>query len=291
MSQVTRHKLLFNQITIVGLGLIGGSLGMALKKKRIARRVVGIARRRQTLRRALRLGVIDAGSTDHFKGAEGSELIILAAPPESVVPLAASFIRQLDQRAILTDVASTKVEIVRRIEQLLEKGGGPLEFVGGHPMAGSERSGISAARADLFKGAACVLTRTPRTGSKAVSRVRTLWRSVGSRVEVLSPARHDEWVAQVSQVPHMAAVGLVEATSSGALKIAGTGFRGATRIAQASPELWVQISRTNAKEIVRSVDRLVRELKAIRNAITLNRRKVLLKKLRSAQRKRQRLNP
>lgn len=278
--------LLFRQVTIIGLGLIGGSLGMALKKGKVARRVVGLARRTSTIREAKAKRAIDFGTTQLTKALDSSDLVILATPPKSVVPLATEIAACTSHRLILTDVASTKQQIVQSLEGRLPT---RISFVGGHPMAGSERSGIEAARGDLFEGAVCMLTHTSRTSPTALSRVRALWKAVGSRIEVVSPGRHDEWVAEISHVPHMAAVGLMEATSSGALKMAGTGFSDATRIAQANPKLWEEISQTNRDQITRSLGRLIRELEKLRGLVKGQREKALLKKLRSAQKKRQAL--
>lgn len=282
-------KPLFNQVTIVGLGLIGGSLGMALKRRRLARRVVGLARRPATLRLARAVGAIDRGTTRIAAALEQADLVVLATPPGAVVSLARAVVRRADRRLILTDVASTKAQLVRSIEAEVRRRGSSVAFVGGHPMAGSERSGIGAARPTLFEGAACVLTPTSGTAAAALSKVRSLWRALGARVVEVSPQRHDQLVAQVSQVPHMAAVGLVNAASPEALRLCGTGFSSTTRIAQANPQLWVEISRTNAGWMVRSMDRLLRTLAALRQDVAQGREKRLLKKLRAAQRRRQRL--
>ena len=278
---------LFRQVSIIGLGLIGGSLGMALRRGRVARRVIGFTRREATLRRALAKGAIDDGDTELCPDwLSESDLVVIATPPLTVPRLAREAACLAHRPLIITDVASTKAEIVRALERGLPR---HARFVGAHPMAGSNRSGIEAADAHLFRGAVCVVTPTVRTSSAAAAKVASLWRGVGCRVARMSPDRHDMLVAEVSHLPHLAAAALVQAVSPAAFTLAGNGFRDTTRVAQGDPALWEEICRTNRKEVFSSLNRLIAELKLLRGAVESRRFAVVLRELRAARRRRKSL--
>ena len=255
----------FTRAAIIGVGLIGGSLGMALRARRIAREVVGIARVPETVGVARARGAIDRGTTDPVEGVEGADLVVLATPPELVVPLAQQVLPYLAAGAIVTDVASVKREIVRAVELALDPEQ-RVAFVGGHPMAGNEGRGVAAASADLFEGSVYLITRTPRTDQAAVERVAALARSVGARPMVLYPEAHDRAVARVSHLPYLLAAALMSAAAS-ETAAAGPSFLGATRVAGSPVPMWAQICRLNRREIVEALrafrgklDRLERAL-------------------------------
>lgn len=282
-----KPRILFNQVTIVGLGLIGGSLGMAIRKRHLARRVIGFARHEATIREAKAKGAIDDGDIEFCPDWLGSsDLVVIATPPLTVAPLARKIARLTRHSFILTDVASTKGEIVRAVECVLPS---RIHFVGSHPMAGSERSGVSAADARLFQGAPCVVTPTPRSNRQAVRRVSELWRSVGGQPISLSPVRHDALVAQISHLPHLIAVSLVFTAEADALKLAAGGFADTTRIALSDPALWQEISLTNRREMTKVVDRFIRQLRGVRQLVAQKKAKSLSAHFRSAQRKRRTL--
>ncbi|PIQ81952.1 MAG: prephenate dehydrogenase [Candidatus Omnitrophica bacterium CG11_big_fil_rev_8_21_14_0_20_64_10] len=279
-------KPIFEQVSIIGLGLIGGSLGMALRKNKAARRVIGFARRPLVLRQAKRLGAIDDGDTLLCSDwLSRSDLVVIATPLDTVPGLARRVARMAAGPVIVTDAAGTKGSIVRA----LRRPAGKLIFVGGHPMAGSERSGIAAARADLFRGAACVLTPAAGTPKEAAAKVAALWRSVGARVVVRSAARHDREVARISHLPHLTAVGLIETADPASLKLAGSGFFDTTRIGMASPALWETICLDNRREIVGALDRYLKRMTTLRNQIRRGEGKTLRRRLKSAAAKRKRL--
>lgn len=274
---------MFRRITIVGLGLMGGSLGLALKKRRIAREIIGIARRQSTLKEALRRGAIDWGSTRLSQESLQADLIVLAVPPLSVGEIAKKIARVSKGRLIVTDAASAKGQIVSTLERALPS---RISFVGSHPMAGSERSGIEAARPDLFHPSACIITRTPKTSTQAIKKVSSLWRSVGGRVIVLSPREHDRLVAQISHLPHLTAVALTLAAQRKALPLAAGGFKDATRVALSDPDLWSEICMTNRREITKALDRFLAQLKGFRTLVATGKSNALSRKLLSAQKKR-----
>ena len=242
----------FKQVTIVGLGLIGGSLGMALRRRRLARRVVGLSRTASTVRRAKARGAIDAGTTDPRRAVEDAELVVLASPVDCIVPQARRLSRFMRRGGILTDVGSTKRRIVAGLEGRLPRG---VAFVGAHPLAGSERRGIEHARADLFEGSVCLVTATGRTDRQALARVVGLWKPLVRRVLVMDPARHDRRLAAVSHLPHVAAFCLVEAADHGARSIAPRSFLEATRVAKSDPDLWDDILLSNRTALLASMTR------------------------------------
>lgn len=256
---------LFRQVSIVGLGLIGGSLGLALREGRVARTVIGFSRRASTVSRAVRRGVIDDGDTALCPNwLEASDLVVIATPPVAVVKTAARIARRVEGPAVLTDVAGIKVRIVRELERLLPA---HVRFVGGHPMAGSERSGIEAARLGLFEGALCLLTPTRRTDRAALARVRRLWRAVGSRPVTLTPQAHDACAAQISHMPHLAASAMALAPEAEALRFAATGFRDMTRLAMGEAAMWEEICRANRRQVLEALGRFERELACLKRLI------------------------
>lgn len=278
---------LFKQVSIIGMGLIGGSLGLALRRHGMARRVIGFSRHEKTVRRAIARGAVHDGDTELCPEWLGqSDLVVLAVPPDRVVPIAKQVAKLTKHSFLMTDAASVKAPIVQALEKALPR---RIKFVGSHPMAGSEKSGIEAARGDLFRGAACIVTRTGRTDPKALQAVRRLWQRLGSRVVVMDPKRHDRLVAEISHVPHLVAAALMLMPEQQALPLAGGGFSDATRIAVSDPVMWEQICRMNRKEILSALERLVTGLNGLKAAVTSSSPGALRATLRGAQARRLRL--
>ena len=238
----------FARAAIIGVGLIGGSLGMAMRRRGLAREVVGVARVPDTLGTARARGAIDRGTTDPVEGIAGADLVVLAAPPALIVPLAREILPHLAAGAIVTDVASVKGPIVRDVESSLDPEGS-VAFVGGHPMAGNESRGVGAASADLFEGSGYLLTRTAATAEPALDRLAALARALGARPMILDPDAHDRAVARVSHLPYLVAAALVGA-AEGETAAAGPSFLGATRVAGSPVPMWAQICRLNRREIL-----------------------------------------
>lgn len=278
------RRPLFRQVSIIGLGLIGGSLGMALRRGKVARRVIGFARREANVRRAVARGAIHNGCTELCpEWLSGSDVVVIALPPSKVPAVAGRVARMVKRPVVITDVASVKGSIVRAAERAVGK---RAHFVGAHPMAGSERSGIEAAEAGLFQGAACIVTPTSRTARAARSKVEAMWRRAGCRVQRMSPERHDALVAQVSHAPHLAAVALTLFPDSAAVSLSGGGFADTTRIALGDPALWEEICRSNPREIARALDRLGAELSSLKSLVRRNGGSALRARLQAAQRRR-----
>lgn len=276
----------FGQVTIIGLGLIGGSLGLALRRRRVARRVYGVARRAATVAQARRLGAVDRGFTALAPAVAEADLVVIATPPSTVVPLARQVAAATTHALVLTDAASTKAGIVRGWQRALPE---RIAAVGSHPMAGSERSGLGAASAALFDGTLCVLTPTPQTPARAARTVGALWRAVGMRTMTLTPARHDAVVAMVSHVPHVVAASLVGAATPDELRVAAAGFADTTRIALGDPALWQDICASNREAVLDALGRFERALIHARQAIAYRDAQELRKTLAASQHKRRRL--
>ena len=277
----------FNRVTIVGLGLIGGSLGMAIKRRRLAKTVVGYSRKSATLRAASRRGAIDVGTTNLRAAVRDAEFIIVATPVDAIVPLARQAARWCRRGAILTDVGSAKSRVVHSLERSLPR---HVSFVGAHPLAGSERRGIEAASKELFKGSICILTRTPRTNARALRAVARLWKPLVRQVVMMSPQRHDQLLATTSHLPHLLAYCVAGSTSRSSLRLAPRSFLDVTRIAKSDPDLWDDIFLSNRVEVIRAFDRFDRQWHMLRKLLAGSRRTELRRFLASAKTKRDTLD-
>lgn len=253
----------FRKITIVGVGLLGGSLGLAARKFRMANEIAGYVRRAQTIAECEKAGAMDYATTDLLAAVSNADLIILCTPLAQMRSLAEQFLPALKRGAIVTDVGSVKSGVVRELESLLAKAG--AHFIGSHPMAGAEKTGVLAARADLFENAACVLTPTKKSNRAALRKLEQFWKALGSRVLKLPPDQHDLFVSRTSHLPHVVAATLANlvlnpAQPQGQMQLCATGFRDTTRIASGSPEMWRDIALANRKHIARSVNDFISEL-------------------------------
>jgi prephenate dehydrogenase len=256
---------MFQRAAIIGVGLIGGSLGMALRGRGLAREVVGVTRSEAAIPAARSRGAIDRGTVDPDAGVAGADLVVLAVPPEQVVPVARRVIPRLRRGSLLTDVASVKAEIVRSVEAAVGPEGA-VTFVGGHPMAGNEGQGIAAAEPGLFEGTVYLLTPTPATPRAGVNRLAELVRALGALPIEMAPAEHDRAVALVSHLPYLVAAALMGATGD-AVPAAGPSFLGATRVAESPVALWAQICRLNRQQIQLALGSFRKELARLEAAI------------------------
>lgn len=254
----------FETVAIVGVGLIGGSVGMALKRRRAAGHVVGIGHRRSTLDKARRRGAVDTATMNLRKGVAGADLVILAGPVDLICEHAAQGLGVYRADAVVTDVGSVKGPIVTACDRLFRQG---PAFVGSHPLAGSERRGIDAAQADLLEGSTVLVTPTRRTQAAGLKRVRGLWQTLGATVQVLSPARHDRLVSASSHLPHLLATALVHGLPSEARALAARGFLDTTRVASGDARLWRGIFQQNRDQVLKSLADLQKRLTAVRGAL------------------------
>jgi prephenate dehydrogenase len=233
-------------LSVVGLGLLGGSVAKAARAEGLAGEVIGVGRRRESLEAALRDRVVDRITTDVAEGLAGSDFCVLAVPVATLKALLPAVWQALPADAVLTDVGSTKSAIVRDAEALGRSV--PRHFVGSHPMAGSERSGYGISRGDLFKGALVILTPTERSEPQVVKRVSEFWEAVGARVTTMDPETHDRAVAAISHLPHLVADALVDAVlrmDPHFLDVAARGFKDTTRIAASDARVWREIFQEN----------------------------------------------
>jgi prephenate dehydrogenase len=248
---------LFKTMTVVGVGLIGGSLARAAREHGLVSRIIGLGRGQENLRRARELGVIDATETDWHKGLRDAEIVVLATPVESIVQLLPRLAPLCQDETIITDVGSVKGSIVREAERTLPT---PGRFVGGHPIAGTENSGAEASFATLFVDRKTILTPTERTDPEALGKVRRLWEAVGSTVVLMDTEHHDRVMGFVSHLPHVVAYALVHTVYSEDQRegnLAGFsagGFLDFTRIASSHPEMWRDICLMNRDALLEALE-------------------------------------
>jgi prephenate dehydrogenase len=276
----------FSTIAIVGVGLIGGSIGAAAKSRGVAGTVIGLGRNRERLEAARRAGVIDRVATDGSGIAE-ADLIIVCTPVDRIAADIIALALHAKPGAIFTDAGSVKGTICTALRSELPAG---ALFVGSHPLAGSEKAGFEHADPDLFAGKLCVVTPHDETSPDAMLRVRTFWQALGMRVVELSPERHDAVLALTSHLPHAAAAALASLLDGPESEFAASGFRDTTRIAAGDAELWSAIFSANREPVVHQLDRLITKLTELRDIIDSDDRKRLSSLLREAKQRRDRLN-
>lgn len=270
---------MFNRITIIGLGLIGGSLGLAIKKHRLAKEIIGVSRKRSTVIRALSIRAVDKVSLDPEKAVKGSDLVILCTPVLKIIDIACQISGYLDRDTIVTDAGSTKKYIVSNLESLFPKG---VDFVGSHPLAGSEKSGVIYSDRDLFESAYCIVTKTNKTKLTALNKIKRFWRGLGMNVEIMNPDKHDKIVSRLSHLPHALSAALSNTCADSELHLAAGGFKDTTRIAAGNAELWKDIFMTNRKNIIRDIGQFKKELSRIEAALENNNGPEVLKLFKKA---------
>ena len=261
----------FGKLAIIGPGLLGGSMALALRERGLAREFALYGRRPESLAGAEAHGMRDYCSTDLPKVAAGAEFCVLATPVGAMAALLEAAMPHLAAQAVITDVGSVKGQLVYDLEAICLKHnaatGRNAQFVGSHPMAGSEQTGFQAARADLFVGATCFVTPTEKTRAEARQLVQLFWRELGASVASVSPDQHDPIVARISHVPHLMASLLVNLTTESEMEYCGGGFRDTTRIASGSPGMWTEILLENGAAVEKTLGDLIRDLEEARRLI------------------------
>lgn len=260
---------MFNRVAMIGLGLIGGSIGLALHEAKAAREVTGYDLGKGICDRARRMGAIDQCSSTLADAVYGAELVVLATPVRAIHALLRDVAPVLSPGTVVTDVASTKTQVVSWAEELLPSS---VTFVGGHPMAGKEVCGVEAAEASLFHGHIYCLTPTPLTSPAAVKKVCALVNILGAHVRLLEVTEHDRLVAGVSHLPFLASVALMNTVAEDsawqeAALLAASGFRDISRLAAGSPEMYRDICLTNSTAIAQQLDAYIAHLRTLRERI------------------------
>ncbi|MCA9228095.1 MAG: prephenate dehydrogenase/arogenate dehydrogenase family protein [Planctomycetales bacterium] len=277
----------WDTVAIVGVGLIGGSIGRALLERGLARRVVGIGRRESTLAVAREVGAVSETTTDLAAGVAEARLIVIGTPVELVAGHACEAARHAPDGALITDVGSTKQAIVEGVARLVEQGHfAGARFVGSHPLAGSEKAGAAFSQSDLFEDRTVAVTPAGFNADEEIDAVERFWRSLGANVLRMTAAEHDEAVAASSHLPHLAASAVAAATPAECLPLAASGWAGTTRVAAGDPELWRQILSENRRHVLNALARLQQELAAYQRALESNDQTTLLQLLEAGKQRR-----
>jgi prephenate dehydrogenase len=297
MTASALPPLHFKHVAIIGVGLIGGSLGMILKQQHLADSVVGVGRRVENLKTAVDLQAIDRYVLEAKDGVREADLVVLATPVDTYERHLKEWASYLSPGTIVTDVGSVKGSLVGQVEALLPPG---VHFVGGHPIAGKEKTGVAAGSVDLYRGARCILTPTSQTNSDALATVRQLWERTGSIVLTMDPFLHDQVLGAVSHLPHAVAFALVNALteinlettpSLDLLKYSGGGLRDTTRIAASSPEMWRDIFMWNRDNLVHMITVYERHLATLKAFIQQGDAPAIEQALERAKQVREQLKP
>ncbi|HWU34818.1 MAG TPA: prephenate dehydrogenase/arogenate dehydrogenase family protein [Methylovorus sp.] len=259
-----------NKLVIFGVGLIGGSVALALKQSHAVRHIVGIGRDGDHLQAALDLGVIDEAQTSVASALDQADMVLIAAPVAQTLAILQGIAPHLASSTIVTDAGSTKSDIVGYAQHAL--GDRHLQFVPGHPIAGAEKSGVTAARADLFQNRNVVLTPFEQTAAPDIARVQTMWEACGAHVTTMTAAQHDRIFAAVSHLPHLLAFALVNELASRTnadqlFDFAASGFRDFSRIAGSHPEMWRDISLANQAALLEELDAYQAQLSHVRELL------------------------
>ncbi len=276
----------FDTIAIIGVGLIGGSLGLAIKALSNPPRIIGVSRREQTVAKALEVGAIDQGLTSIPDAVKDADLVFVATPLNAIVDTIKKIVPLLKPGVIITDVGSTKSNIIESVEQFLPDN---LCFIGGHPMAGSEQQGVSFASPILFKNSFYILTPTKYTNTSDFRSLHSLLTSIGAQVLAVDPEKHDKIVSTLSHLPHIISAALVNLASKqtkeskNLLLIAAGGFRDMTRIAASNPDMWRDICMENSEAIMGSLEEFTKSLDVFKKDIQNSNDKELWEKFKEAQ--------
>ena len=251
---MSREDCAFEQVSIIGVGFLGGSFALSIKKSGLCKTIYGYGRNIRNLANAKDKGIIDKFSLDLKEACSNSDLIVLSTPVGVFEKIITEISEVIKKGAVVTDLGSVKGKLVYDIESRMPEG---AYYIGSHPIAGGEKSGADNARNDLFKGSLCIITPTKNSDSASLEQICRVWESLGSRVELMDPHLHDEVYAIVSHLPHIVAFALVNSVGDideNFMKFAGRGFKDMTRIAISPPELWSDISLLNKENLLKMIE-------------------------------------
>jgi len=262
--------VMFKKMVAAGVGLIGASLALDMRRRRLVKEIVGYGRSESNLRIAKRRGIIDSYFFRDTDLPSGVDFLMMGTPVQAILPLTEAFLPRLESGCIVSDVGSVKAEIVKGMEAILPS---DIHFVGAHPIAGGEQWGAAAAYENIFLGRRCILTPTKKTARAALRKMARLWRLVGAKVEIMNAERHDRVLGVVSHLPHVAAYALVNALDQTRVdgvdlkSYCAAGFKDLTRIASSRPELWRDICLLNRRAVSSSLENYIRNLERIKRWI------------------------
>ena len=271
------------QITIIGLGLLGGSAALAILRCLPGVKVVGYTHRPATRRKARRLAVATEIVDDIGRSVSQADLVIVATPVCTFEEIFSTIAGATPRGSIITDIGSTKVMPARWAAKRLPE---TVYYVGSHPIAGSEQRGVEFARDDLFDQATCILTTTKKTNLQALRTLKRFWSDLGCRVKLMTPTEHDRILANISHLPHVTAAALINANNSEELKLAGKGFIDTSRVASGPANIWADVLLTNADNTTRGIDKIIAELSKLKKAIKSQDKRQIEKLLEAARSKR-----
>ena len=258
------------KLCVIGVGLIGGSLARALRKQNAVKTITGAGRNRATLEKAVSLGVIDNYSTDIQQAAQGADVVLVAVPLGAMPAVFEQLKPVISENCIVTDTGSAKQSVIRDMQNLL--GELPANFVPGHPIAGTEQSGVDASFAELYEGRRVILTPHEKTDAQALHTITHMWQCCGAEVITMPPVHHDEVLAATSHLPHMLAYALVDTLarmddSQEIFEFAAGGFRDFTRIASSDPSMWHDICLANREQLVKVLRAFNEDLHRLSEAV------------------------
>jgi len=268
---MTAQAAVFDKIALIGVGLIGSSMAHGARRQGLVRHIAGYTRREETRAAAERAGFADSLHSDLESCVKDADLVVLASPVGTFGDIARAIAPHLKTGAILTDVGSVKMAVVRDVGPYVPEG---VHFIPGHPIAGTEQSGPESGFAELFQGRWCILTPPPGADADAVETLRNFWQGLGSMVEVMDPKHHDLVLAVVSHLPHLIAYNIVgtaadleTVTQSEVIKFSASGFRDFTRIAASDPTMWRDIFLNNREAVLEMLGRFTEDLAVLQRAI------------------------
>jgi prephenate dehydrogenase len=271
----------FGKVAIIGMGLMGGSFGYDLNRLKLCGNITGIGRNEGRLKKAKLKNAFTRTTRRFDEGVRGADLVVISLPVLLIPQVFAKIRPYLGKNTVVTDMGSTKGDIVSKIEQI-DTG---RNFVGSHPMVGSEKTGIQNLRPGMYRGGTCIVTPAQKTNKAFVKRIVSLWRALGMKVLTLSPQEHDRVIARVSHFPHLAAFVMVNMAKDAILKnrdAIGPGFRDSTRIGASNEDIWAEIFLSNKKEVLNDIDIAIEELDALSQMIYLNKVKELKEYIKKA---------
>ena len=261
----------FDTVCIIGLGLIGGSIGLSMKKNNFESKIIGYAKTEKTLLKAVERGLVDDAEKSLVKAVDGADLIILATPLSTFRPIIEEIAPFLKKGSIVTDTGSAKFTVLEELKDLIPS---DVEFIPGHPIAGTEESGPDAGFAELFDNRWCILTPTEENSSNAIDLIKEFWESIGSKVEIMDPLHHDKVLAITSHIPHLIAFNIVgtannlaNVTEKEVVKYSAGGFRDFTRIAASDPKMWSDIFTYNSEAVLEMLELFSNDLAKLKAAV------------------------